>query len=355
MNTQNVRYCNALDENGQLVSIKEAWNVNEKFICPSCKSEMIKKCGQYKAWHFAHKNKQCDYDKYLHTVAEQRIMKWFNESEKVMIIIHSFSKCPMYNQCRWTNLDDCRHNVFESYNLKQWFGCAELEKTLVKDGEKYVADIYCHSRKEDIGPLFLEICVTHRCEQEKIKSGIKIIEFDIKSEADIDTIIGSPIRENEFTHLYNFHPKDTISNTPDLRALIQKFILYPSMKAYVDYFICHDIDKRRGVYEISIEYNDCISPFSFDGGFYAVAMAMASEKFQIKNCSLCKYQTYDLWENLPICLLYKKYGTNKNCGENNPVECSYFRKDEIAIRQRIKAFNKYKESHPVDVWIRKEQ
>ena len=59
---QDVRYCYALDKNNHLVSIKDASNMANTFVCPHCKSEMIKKCGQHNAWHFAHKNKQCDYD-----------------------------------------------------------------------------------------------------------------------------------------------------------------------------------------------------------------------------------------------------------------------------------------------------
>lgn len=137
---QTVRYCYALDESNRLVSIKEAKETNNTFVCPCCNSEMTKRCGQFRAWHFAHKKKQCDYDNYLHTVAEQKIMEWFNKSEKVMIDIESFSKCPNLDQCKWHQEEEegysrCRNLITQNYDLKRWFSHAELEKSYTKNGE----------------------------------------------------------------------------------------------------------------------------------------------------------------------------------------------------------------------------
>ena len=239
--------------------------------------------------------------------------------------------------------------------MKKWFSHAELEKSYTKNGDRFVADLFCHNRKPDGQPLFIEICVTHSCEPKKIESGIKIIEFEIKSEADIDAIINSPIRECEHTHFYNFQPKDSDGEMGDFYTLVQKFSLLPSMKAFLNKGIsCYDINARRGVFEITIDYDDLIPYFLNDGGFYAVAMAFASQYFQFKSCALCKYQVYNDWEKTNICTLYKKYGTKKYCFDNNSSECSFFRKNESLIRQRIDAFNNYQEKYPVDIWAKEE-
>ena len=355
MNKPSVRYYYALDENNRLISIKDTSEKNKTFVCPHCKSEMIKKCGQHNAWHFAHKNKQCDYDKYLHTVAEQRIMEWFNESEKVIIKTHHFSKCPSYDQCKWRKWKEflCSKRDLElNHNIKQWYGHAELEKAFVKDGKKFVADIFCHNLKDENNPLFIEINVTHPCEQNKIDSGIKIIEFDIHSEEDIEAIINSPIQESEKTRYHHFHPKETKGQRCDVGLSMQKFVLMPSMKAFIDQLLCHDIEKRRGVFELTIENDDSIPYFLQYGGFYAVAMAVANDHFKFNSCTFCKYQAYNEWESSFICTLYKKYGTHKYCNDNNPAECSFFRKNETVIKQRIEAFNEYVKNKPVDIWIK---
>lgn len=355
---QNVHYCYALDESNQLVSIKEAKETSKKFVCPYCKSEMTKKCGEYKAWHFAHKKKQCDYDNYLHTVSEQKILEWFNKSDNVIIDIKSFLKCPNSDQCKWNHAQEysrCRECTNTLYDLKKWFSHTELEKSYTKNGERFVADLFCHNRKPDGQPLFIEICVSHPCEPKKIESGIKIIEFEIKSEADIDAIINSPIRECEHTHFYNFQPKCTIGKIEDFGIPLQKFVVMPSMKAFLDRDLsCHEIELRRGIFEITIDYNDCFPYFLNDGGFYAVAMAIASQYFRFNSCALCKYQVYNEWKNTNICTLYKKYGTKQYCRENNPAECSFFRRNEELMRQRIEAFNKYKEKNHVDIWSEEE-
>ena len=80
-----VKYKSAYDENHNLVTLTPGYKVNGKFTCPNpeCKLEMIPKQGDFNSWHFAHKGKECDYDRYLHTIAELRIQEWYNKADKV--------------------------------------------------------------------------------------------------------------------------------------------------------------------------------------------------------------------------------------------------------------------------------
>ena len=54
--------------------------------------------------------------------------------------------------------------------------------------------------------LFVEIAVTHACEPEKIASGIRIIEIDVRSDAEIDLIRSGELRieENGPVRSHNF-------------------------------------------------------------------------------------------------------------------------------------------------------
>ena len=83
-------------------------------------------------------------------------------------------------------------------------------------GEKsFVPDLLWHYKKNESEPLFIEIFVTHPCSKEKTDSGVRIIEFRITSEKDINRIIGSTIQESDMVRLYNFKPlKDEVGDKP---------------------------------------------------------------------------------------------------------------------------------------------
>ena len=83
---------------------------------------------------------------------------------------------------------------------------------------------------------------------------------------------------------------------------------------------------------------------SVEGGFRKVAMAYASTKFPVKDCSLCKYCK----ENDDICCLYKEYGTQRLCRDNDANACTFFRKDEKLINERVNALED--EPHK-DIWL----
>lgn len=349
--TQNAQYCYALDENNNLVNIIDAKTIDGVFVCPHCKSEMIRKCGKHNAWHFAHKDKQCDYNQYLHTLAKTKIKEWFNNSDNVIFCINAKKKCPSLESCNFHDNNECCKNICpQEYNLKQWFDYAELEKSVTKNGDRFIADILCHNKKKE-QPLLLEICVSHPCEQKKINSGLRIIEFVIKSESDIDKIINSTIKEKNCIRFYNFKPKPTIGTQSEFNKPIQKFVLWPSLKGYLKKDLsCHELNNRRGILEISIDYDECIPYFIEVGGFHSVAMAVASQFINLKSCTLCKYQQYNEYESTHICKLYKRFGTQKYCDMNDSQTCNYFRRNESIIQNRIEAFNRYKEQNPVDEW-----
>ena len=78
----------------------------------------------------------------------------------------------------------------------------------------------------------------------------------------MNIINSSDLIENPNIKLYNFkRPEDM---TYDTKQYIQKYILYHSLKSYVDknLYTCKNYDKiRKGIYEISIPYDDCIPLF----------------------------------------------------------------------------------------------
>ena len=356
MEKTDVKYRYALNENDELIEIHSAHDLGGTYHCPQCGKQMICKCGQKNAWHFAHNKAECDYNKYLHTIAEQKILEWFNTSNDIPLVLRTKEICFKATKCKFHREHFCDRQIdSEKFNLKQYYRYCEKEKGYEKNGHRYVADLLCVPKTHKHEPLFIEICVTHSCEKEKLDSGIKIIEFVIKSEDDIDEIKEKIIRESEKIRLYNFHPKDIESNPNQFEGMLQKFILYPSKKGYLDKNIsCNGLDKRRGLIEISISYN--YGPgFIGEGGFFSIAFAVATKYDNtLKHCCLCKYHVYDFWDGHGICRSYKKFGTNRDSSENDAWKCTYFRYDEDSIQERIKEFEEYCKQNPFDIWIKPE-
>lgn len=352
MKKPHVRYLYALNDNNELIEIHTAHELGGVFHCPECGEKMICKCGTKKAWHFAHEKVECDYNHYLHTVAEQRIMEWFNRSNDIPLILQRDEKCEESTKCKCYYYEFCRKTVdSEPFNLKRYYSHCDREIRFEKERQNYIADILCYPKNERHEPLFIEICVTHPCEEKKLESGIKIIEFVIQSEYDLDEIIGKQIRLGEKTKLYNFHPKEKTSSNRVFERRFEKFVLFSSKKGFVDKIQCSRLNERRGILEITIPYNEYVPEFMGEGGFFSIAYAVAFQyDSSIKHCCLCKYHTYDDWDGIGICRLFKKYGTNREAILNDAQKCTYFRIDKASVESRKKEFDSYCSQNPVDIW-----
>ena len=348
----------ALDGNGNIVSIYDlGQKTSQKYYCPYCHQEMISRRGKCREWHFAHKvdAKNCSYDKYLHSLAIKKIQEWYNRSENIFLRLVAKGYCRDYDKCKWRNKGaGCiRYVDAKEFDLKSRFPFGRAEMEYKCDGGRFIADILCQDIKGKSEPIFIEVYVTHRCEEKKISSGIRIIEFNVKSEDDIMSIISSQfIKEGKLVTLYNFHPKDIYKD--DFCLPVQKFILFPSKKYYIDKssFTCKDFDKnRKGVYEITLPYDDCVPAFLNVGGFYVVALAkVLYEKYINKNCNLCIYHALTFFTEEHICKLYKKCGNPRLCKDNNAEECSMFRLDINNYKASLELFDKYCKENFVDIW-----
>lgn len=193
----------ALDCNGKLLRIEETIErKDETFLCPHCKQEVIGKYGKERRWHFAHKKKECDYDKYLHSIAEIQIAEWFNKEKEIILDMIQYDTCIKNKECPLYNEYDCKKEKRTEINLKAYYSECLLER---KYGN-FIADLLCkrNHQKED-NPIFIEIYVSHKCTEEKIKSGIRIIEISIEKEEDITKIINNTkLKEGDGIKLYNF-------------------------------------------------------------------------------------------------------------------------------------------------------
>lgn len=220
-----LKYTYALDETKtRLVHINDA-RKGEVYYCVNskCDEQMSIKQGAYKRKHFYHINNgdKCSYDNYLHTLAEKRIVEWFYSSEKIILSLDVNIYCFNYNRCDWGN-ENCSHIEKRSFDLKQYYNSIEIEKR--EDG--FIWDLWLTNKENRYSPMAIEIFVTHKCEDEKLKSGYKIIEIKLENEEQLDMLIDSnELLESERISIFNFVPKPQYDNENHLRILAKEKIV----------------------------------------------------------------------------------------------------------------------------------
>lgn len=337
----------ALDINNSIIDIQKTNDLNnQQYFCPYCHKEMIPKRGNIRKPHFAHKADKCSYDKYLHSIAEIMIMDWFNKNGTIMLSMNNYGKCDRYSSCAFYDKMSCNGTIREQFDLKKYYSKCIREYRY----GGFIADLYCESDAYPNSPIFIEIFVTHECSQEKKSSGIRIIELAIQSEEDIlDIVKSTKLIESEKVRLYNF--KRNGSPVNKVVRPFQKYVLYPTLKSYVERDIsCRNYDQhRKGIYEISMPYDDCIySPISSE--MYMVGKVKAYlDGYLKRDCQICKWQA-ETMEGDVFCKLYKKCGNPKLCKDNDASRCSMFRKNAVVINRAISIFNEYLEDGNADIW-----
>jgi len=365
----------ALREDGTLVEIHDtAKGDGHVYKCPYCNQPLDGKRGQIKVWHFAHHKDSevpCSYDHYLHSLAEQKFVEWYNSSAEVWIKLCNKNRCSQFATCHFA-CEDCvtDDSHTDPINLKEHYETAELEKVFrAQDENNYIADIKLCSQKHPNDPIFLEIYVTHRCTPEKRDSGIRIIEIPIKTEDDIIKWTDGSCWEEEKkpmyfdykreekdwmdTHLrfYGFKPND--STCPDKVISLQKFILFDSNRRFVDPDVtCRNYTKRRrGVFEVTSLERHHIYAIPL----YNFCLARAYQLGRItRACKLCKYMHSSIYD-VEFCALSRKCGTKEICKDNDEKNCSYFRINQQLLTENLSAYQEFSEKCHFEEWVRPSQ
>ena len=213
-------YCYAHNENGQPIHIKDVtdeYRKLHKFTCPYCHDAMkarirgIKRCK-----HFAHLTEKCTYSNYLHTIAIERIRELFDTNNTAIWLKYKITEtCSIYG-CPFERANCNVYVTSKSINLREIYDTLETEKDITgKDGNQYRADILLSDSKGTEEPLLIEVFCTHKCSEDKIHSGLRIIEVQIHSEEDIDHLCESQTFEvSQSIKLYNIITEKTVMPKP---------------------------------------------------------------------------------------------------------------------------------------------
>ena len=192
-----IKYQYAYDEVGKLVSIGDYTKETCKchtYRCVGCGNTLLPRAigSQSRRAHFYHKELvECSGETYIHKLAKKLLKRKFDDSDKFLISYRVAKKCSN-KSCGLRNVDCHKEYERVEIDLKQFYDTCTEEAQI--DG--FVADLLLtNSNNPKIQPLLIEICVTHACEEDKIKSGLKMIEITIKKEKEVVDVLEKELLE----------------------------------------------------------------------------------------------------------------------------------------------------------------
>ena len=167
-----VKYKYAFDEQGRLVSIKQAYlerKEGHSYHWIGCDAGMIARLGEVRDWHFAHRGDEihCGTETYLHMVAKRLIKEKFEKNEPFKVGYYRDVKCSDMTTCPFAKDEECHTYKLETFDLKEFYDTCEEEKPV----GNYIADLLLtNSSKPDREPVLIEIQVSHKSTPQKKKT-----------------------------------------------------------------------------------------------------------------------------------------------------------------------------------------
>ena len=315
----------ALDQTEQLVSVDNVPVGNKcGCFCPACNEPLIaKNQGTKRKHHFAHQSgTECEYavESMLHILAKEKIREAFLSKPEFWIEFEYESYCKNNKECKFIRYSECCVRKTRRFNIKQYYDSCEQEIPYDNINRRSDLKIFSSTNPKR-PPIYLEFCVTHASDREKLHSGNKIIEIRIESVDDVlqlveNGIIESKINDEKYEVLdenedlkylqdirfYGFKKKDYMNNHISNEIRFRRFILYQSgkMQSIPDFCDCKRLVKSKAssLLEICIHSSDTF-------GLYKKIIYIGFQKYHIPNCHLCKNYVDSYSGDEKICRLYK--------------------------------------------------
>lgn len=331
--SQNYSYAN--NSSGKLINILSAHH-GEKYFCPVCGEPMIPHMGEVRRWHFVHKNTgSCSYESYIHKLAKIRIRQIFLSSEHFLLSYKAKAICSF--NCPFINSPKCESEKPVEFDLRKYYDECEIEVPYYQ----YKADLLLKSSiHPNRPPVIIEIMVTHKCTEDKIRDGVRIIEIPVSSEEDIDNIadnrklmavrynkLNGILHEERSITLYNFNKVesfDPIGHFDDFWDCFDRkntIVFYLNKNGYFKSFDCSCYEVSKKIPQ-NVHYyiTNIATPFKEIFQFFSKCGV------RIRNCFLCKFSKNSTYDGR-LCALYKKYGLPRKPSPYKAVSCSHYRED----------------------------
>ena len=339
----------AKNAEGKIVCVdKVPTGIECQCTCIACNEPLIaKNKGLKRIHHFAHKSGiECEHavESMLHLLAKERIQKAFLSKSEFWIEFEYKSFCHKNDKCDFFHYkSECYESEIKKINLKDYYDSCEQEVSYDNIIRRSDLKIFS-STKPDRKPIYLEFCVTHASDSEKLHSGNKIIEIFIESENDI-TQLEKGIEETDYyngrettlpkTNFYGFKQKDYTNHIISTQIEFVRYILYKSGKTqcYQDYCNCKDLSKSKTFSLLEICIHTCTS-----FGIYDKVKYIGYQQFGIRNCCICSNYVDNNYRLNKICRLYKhlQISLEENLDTSRAKDCQYFKLNEEEMKNILK-------------------
>lgn len=292
-----IKYSFALCEN-KIVHIDEVTVESRKkseYRCLCCNNKMAAHILGERANHFQHINQiEHDNETYIH-IAAKTLFKtaYLNAIRNTSPIWLYFKENTYCNKYKSLTGFDCPIGIqYEKIDLTQKF--VFIDEEVYWNGFK--PDILLKTENNE--PLFIEFKVTHGCSDEKIRSGIRIIEIALKDERSLKSLSNlSELKECKHTRYYNFKVKNKIiahdctRGERDCRTLVNCLIVksfdnYTIEQESVGYLYGELLQPDIKGYTLQIANGD----FTYQD-YVSLLDDAKGKSLQIKNCINCTYHS----------------------------------------------------------------
>ena len=303
------KYHYAINQDDQLIHIDKVTiedRANNHYYCVGCGMEMSPVLGNIRDHHFRHKDAQCSRESYLHKLCKRNLKERFDTQKEFIIKYYVDFYCNKTEGCKlaplYNKYQECNRKELLVIDLKKLYDTCQEEVKY----KGYCADLLLSSKEyPEREPIFLEISVTHDCEQDKLDSGIQIIELMINEEDDVSRPLveqsGSCIRPNPNNpydskslppiRFYNFkryiktaRPLDRFWVVKDELGILRGYCAQNNLN-------CQDVNSNHlegSIYEIAIPSEVIFK--NRKPHLYTFGMMKAHNAgIDVKHCGLCNY------------------------------------------------------------------
>lgn len=371
-----------LEDKSTRISISDISPENKsehKYYCIGCGAELVPCLGKIRAKYFRHKveseEDNCNKETYLHKLGKLMLEEKFHDRAKPFSIrLCDYQTCCCKKDCNFYDEESCiTHSkvLQKEIDIRLHYDSIAVETPIYvkKEGKnittsfenfegatKLIPDLLLYNSKKNLnGAILLEVCYSHKCEQAKIESGLRIIEVYVRSEDSIENLMNSAfVQEDEDVFIldrrrkpnvlcYNFKAQSESSEPLNARH-IDRFVYYKKGTCYVpqlhEIITCNGRKEKHRPYSL-VELNMASANYFEEASTIHVGLAyLKSKGFEIKNCLLCKYHIgYDKLSPMqytPFCGLSKKFGTDFYPAQDKAKECSYYREDTDLLNKALK-------------------
>jgi hypothetical protein len=176
-----IKYRYAKNSGGSVIdidSVDKSSRRQETYTCLACYGDLNPIQGTQRIWHFRHKS---DTDcvnageTYLHELAKLLFFETFKECRATNTPFRVKYSVPVNDCTNRAGDGPCTARYHREFDLTQIFDSIEIEKR----HNGFVPDLLLRGG-DDV--LYVEICVNHGCEREKINAGTAILELVVSTE-----------------------------------------------------------------------------------------------------------------------------------------------------------------------------